>query len=229
MCTGPTSKWPQHGAVSCLGCSVFTSKLRKGEVRSHRKCCMVFGSTIGSVSAAWRTSLRSKVTGQADTSLSPSFDLNELTLAMFSILQHSFMVTEAVWYISLIRYCTSCSMVRVVDLGSVCTPVHESLVALGRASGRSCSFAPEEVPVFTCLLHAVKCIRFYFWYCLWLFCLCMKCPRNCWTDLHQIHREDVFGFSLRRVWRSRSPWTKRHFWPFWRPACGLCFVKHFSL
>jgi len=36
------------------------------------------------------------------------------------------------------------------------------------------------------------------------FCLCMKYLWNCWTDLHQIHSEDVFGPSLGRVWRSRS-------------------------
>jgi len=32
-------------------------------------------------------------------------------------------------------------------------------------------------------------------------------PSGCfcvWTDLHQVHTEDVFGPSLRRVWRSRS-------------------------
>jgi len=36
-----------------------------------------------------------------------------------------------------------------------------------------------------------------------VFCLCM----SCWMDLHQIHTEDVFGPSLRRV--SRSPETKK--------------------
>jgi len=35
-------------------------------------------------------------------------------------------------------------------------------------------------------------------------CLCMKYLRNRWTDLHQIHTEDVFSASLGRVWRSRS-------------------------
>jgi len=36
------------------------------------------------------------------------------------------------------------------------------------------------------------------------FCLCMKYLGNRWTDLRQIHTEDVFGPSLGRVWRSRS-------------------------
>jgi len=46
---------------------------------------------------------------------------------------------------------------------------------------------------------------------LCFFCLCMKYLGNRWTDLRQIHMEDVFGPSLGRVWRSRSPGTKRHF------------------
>jgi len=36
------------------------------------------------------------------------------------------------------------------------------------------------------------------------FSLCMKYFGNRWTDLRQIHMEDVFGPSLGRVWRSRS-------------------------
>ena len=43
-----------------------------------------------------------------------------------------------------------------------------------------------------------------FWRCLWLFRLCMKYLGNRWTDLHQIHREGVFGPSLGWVWMSRS-------------------------
>jgi len=38
---------------------------------------------------------------------------------------------------------------------------------------------------------------------LFLF-LCMKYLWNRWTDLRQIHREDMFGPSLGRVWMSRS-------------------------
>ena len=44
--------------------------------------------------------------------------------------------------------------------------------------------------------------------------LCMKYLENRWTDLHQIHTQDVFGGpSLGRVWRSRLklPGTKQHF------------------
>ena len=37
-----------------------------------------------------------------------------------------------------------------------------------------------------------------------LFCLCMKYLGNRWTDLRQIHTEDVFGPSLGRVWKLRS-------------------------
>ena len=51
---------------------------------------------------------------------------------------------------------------------------------------------------------------------------------NRWTDLRQIHTEDVFCPSLGWVWRSRSKVTsdkKRHFRPFRRPACGLCLAK----
>ena len=47
-----------------------------------------------------------------------------------------------------------------------------------------------------------------------------------WTDLHQIHTEDVFGPSFGRLWRSRSLGEKPGFWLFRRPACGLCLVKH---
>jgi len=34
--------------------------------------------------------------------------------------------------------------------------------------------------------------------------LCMKYLQNRWTDLHQIHKEDVFGPSPGQIWRSRS-------------------------
>jgi len=60
-------------------------------------------------------------------------------------------------------------------------------------------------------------LKVLFWCCLWLFCLCMKYPGNHCTDLRQIHREDVFGPSLGRVWRSRSI----------SAACvRLCMEKH---
>ena len=45
---------------------------------------------------------------------------------------------------------------------------------------------------------------------------------NCWTDFCQIHTEDVFGLSLRRVWRSRSPGTKKHLSAF--PVACMWFV-----
>jgi len=59
----------------------------------------------------------------------------------------------------------------------------------------------------------------------------MKCLRNCWTDLRQIHMEDVFGPSLGQVLRSKFKVTrdeKWHFWPFRWPACSLYFIKHLS-
>ena len=79
------------------------------------------------------------------------------------------------------------------------------------------------------LPHAVNCRSSVFGAVT--FCLCMKYLGNCWADLHQIHTEDVFEPSLRRVWRSRSkvkgqghqgPKTDI-FWPF---GGGLCLVKH---
>ena len=53
------------------------------------------------------------------------------------------------------------------------------------------------------LPHAVNCVRFCFGV-VCDFCLCMRYLWNIWTDLRQIHTEDVFGPSLGRVWRSKS-------------------------
>jgi len=74
------------------------------------------------------------------------------------------------------------------------------------------------------------------WFCFWrrqsvVFCLCVKYLGNCWTDLRQIHREDMFGPSLGRVWRSwqrsRSLGTENGiFRSVRRSACGLRLVKH---
>ena len=54
--------------------------------------------------------------------------------------------------------------------------------------------------------------------CLWCFCLCIKFLGNRWTDLLQLHAEDVFGHSLGWFWSSRSKvrgqghqGQKRHF------------------
>ena len=55
------------------------------------------------------------------------------------------------------------------------------------------------------------------------FCLCTKYHRNCWTDLRQIHTEDMFGPSLSRVWGSEINVTRDKngiFRPFWQPPCG---------
>jgi len=55
------------------------------------------------------------------------------------------------------------------------------------------------------LPHAVNCGRFSFWRRQSVvFCLCMKYLGNRRTNLRQIHKEDVFRQSLRRVRRSRS-------------------------
>jgi len=80
------------------------------------------------------------------------------------------------------------------------------------------------------LPHAVNCGRFRFWRRQSVFCLCMKNLGNRWTDLRQIHTEDVFGLSLGRVWkwgqRSRSPGTKTAFCGRFGGLRGLCLVKH---
>ena len=64
-------------------------------------------------------------------------------------------------------------------------------------------------------------------------CSCMKYLGNRWTDLHQIHKDVVFGSSLRSVWRSSSKVKDQGYQgqkgicrPFRRSACGLCLVKH---
>jgi len=65
--------------------------------------------------------------------------------------------------------------------------------------------------------------------CSFFFRLCTKYIGNRWTDLHQIHAEDVFGPSVGRVWRSKVKVTrdkKRHFSVLWWHACSLCLVKH---
>jgi len=46
---------------------------------------------------------------------------------------------------------------------------------------------------------------------VWVFCFRVKYPWKHWIDLHQINTEEVFGSSLGRVWRSRSPGTKMAF------------------
>jgi len=75
------------------------------------------------------------------------------------------------------------------------------------------------LPLVLPLLDAitVNCGRFCFWHHQSVFfCLCMKYFGNSWKDLCRIHTEDVFGPSLRWVWRwsqsLSSPGTKkRHF------------------
>ena len=54
--------------------------------------------------------------------------------------------------------------------------------------------------VLSLLLHASKVLSAIIF--LFCFCLRVKYLRNGWTNLCQIHREDVFGSSLRRVWMS---------------------------
>ena len=105
-------------------------------------------------------------------------------------------------------------------------------------------------PRLSCLRTKVHCIQIFhsiiliitarselckvlFWRWCWLFLFAHEISRNCWTDLHQICREDefVFGPSLGRVWMSRSKVKVTRdkngiFRPFRRPACGFCFIKH---
>jgi len=59
-------------------------------------------------------------------------------------------------------------------------------------------------PVSYLLPHTVNGVRFCFSAAVCLYYFCMKYLWNRWTDLRQIHREDVFGPSLGRVWMSRS-------------------------
>jgi len=63
------------------------------------------------------------------------------------------------------------------------------------------------------LQHTVNCGRFCFWCRQSVFCLCMKYLGNRWTNLRQIHTEDMLGPYLGQVWRSRSksPGTKKAF------------------
>jgi len=49
-----------------------------------------------------------------------------------------------------------------------------------------------------------KLRKVLFWRCLWLFVCVWNISTNLWTDLRQIHREDVFSSSLGRVGMSRS-------------------------
>ena len=55
-----------------------------------------------------------------------------------------------------------------------------------------------------------------------LICLFMNYRGSRWTDLRQIHMEDVFGPSLGRVWMSNAKvntYKNDIFQPFQRPAC----------
>jgi len=78
------------------------------------------------------------------------------------------------------------------------------------------------------LPHAVNCVRFCFWRRQSVvFCLREIFPDR-WTDMCQIHTEDVF-VPCSDEWRSKVKVTRdKHgiLQPFWRPACGLCLVKH---
>ena len=52
---------------------------------------------------------------------------------------------------------------------------------------------------------------------------------NCWTDLHQIHREDVFGRSLRGVWISRSTGIKNDIFGPFSGLHAVCLVKNLGI
>jgi len=54
---------------------------------------------------------------------------------------------------------------------------------------------------YSSLPHTVNCVTLFFGTVTFL---CMKYLQNRRTDLRQIHRDDVFGPSLGRVWMSRS-------------------------
>jgi len=88
----------------------------------------------------------------------------------------------------------------------VCSFPHLSLVGPGHVRS---SYRPDVVQGNQTWLwfisHAVNCGRFCFFApSVCVFCLCTKYLGNCWTDLRQIHLEEVFGPSIGRVWRSGS-------------------------
>jgi len=55
--------------------------------------------------------------------------------------------------------------------------------------------------------------------------LCVKYLKNRWTDLRQIHAEDEFPPSLRRVWRSRSAGRKTAFFGLSATCVRFVFGK----
>ena len=61
--------------------------------------------------------------------------------------------------------------------------------------------------------------------------LCMRCLGNRWTDLCQIHTEDVFGPTLGRVWRSKVKVTRDKKMKFsaFLAACMQCMFGETSL
>jgi len=78
------------------------------------------------------------------------------------------------------------------------------------------------------LLHAVNCGRFCFWrHQSVVFMFVYKIS---WEPLNRFapnsHGRRILSLAPTSL-KSMSPGTKkRHFWPFWRPACGLFLVKH---
>jgi len=98
-----------------------------------------------------------------------------------------------------------------VELGGV-RPPNDCWCIL---STKLCTFSRSHNDTY--LPHAVNCGRFCFWRRQFVvFCL-YEYLGNRWTDLCQIHTEDVFGPPQGLVWRlrSKSPWTKlAFFFPF---------------
>jgi len=67
---------------------------------------------------------------------------------------------------------------------------------------RCCTRQPNLALVYIARSELRKVLFFAPSVCV--FCLCTKYLGNCWTDLRQIHLEEVFGPSIGRVWRSGS-------------------------
>jgi len=73
--------------------------------------------------------------------------------------------------------------------------------------------------------HAVNCWRLFLVPSVCFICLQVKYLGNQWTDLRQIHTQDVFGPSIRWVWQSRSKVkVTRDKNGIFRPFGGLCAV-----
>jgi len=113
----------------------------------------------------------------------------------------------------------------------------EAALAIEETNGKCMFNNPRPLKVIHRIIYLINCNTFKV-FCISLphvqwnakgsvfFCqsafFCVIYLRNCWTDLCQICREDVFDPSLKRVWGHQGQ-KNGIFQRFWQPACGLCF------